>query len=122
AGHRDWDGVVSRAGVFGFRSEGMRRFVRWQNGLSGPDELARARFVEIPALHQCGLYRRAALEAAGGFVGASEERGWPLDIDFWMRWFERGLKAGRRGPRPFRPPPPPPAAAPPTPAPPPPAP
>jgi len=94
---RDWDGAVSRAGVFGFRSEGMRRYVRWQNGLLDPDELARARFVEIPALHQCGVYRRGALEAVGGFVGLSEERGWPLDIDFWMRWFERGLRAGRVG-------------------------
>jgi glycosyltransferase involved in cell wall biosynthesis len=91
----DWDGVVSRAGVFGFRGEGMRRYVLWQNGLVAPDELARARFVEIPALHQSGLYRRAALDAVGGFVGASEASAWPLDIDFWMRWFERGLRAGR---------------------------
>jgi glycosyltransferase involved in cell wall biosynthesis len=95
ADHPDWDGVVSRAGLLGFRSDGMRRYVGWQNRLVAPPDLARARFVEIPALHQSGLYRRAALARVGGFVGRSLERGWPLDIDFWMRWFELGLAAGR---------------------------
>lgn len=89
---REWDGVVSRAGLIGFRSDGMRRYLDWQNGLVEPAELAAARFVEIPALHQSGLYRRAALERAGGFVGDPR---WPLDIDFWMRWFDRGLVVGK---------------------------
>jgi len=93
--HPLWDGVTSRAAVFGFRSEGMRRYVRWQNALLAPESMARARFVEIPALHQTGLCRRAALETVGGFVGASADGGWPLDIDFWMRWFERGLVVGK---------------------------
>jgi glycosyltransferase involved in cell wall biosynthesis len=91
----EWDGAVSRAGLLGLRSDGMRRYLGWQNRLVEPQALARARFVEIPALHQSGLYRRAALARVGGFVGRSLERGWPLDIDFWMRWFELGLCAGR---------------------------
>lgn len=95
AGNPGWDGVVSRAATFGFRSDGMRRYVGWQNGLVEPHDLARARFIEIPALHQTGLYRRSALARVGGFVGRSLERGWPLDIDFWMRWFELDLRAGR---------------------------
>jgi glycosyltransferase involved in cell wall biosynthesis len=92
AAHPDWDGVVSRAGLLGFRSDGMRRYLAWQNGLATPEAMAAARFVEIPALHQTGLYRRAALEAAGRFVGDPR---WPLDIDFWMRWHQRGLRVGR---------------------------
>jgi glycosyltransferase involved in cell wall biosynthesis len=93
--HREWQGVTSRAAVFGFESEGMRRYVRWQNALADSESMARARFIEIPALHQTGLYRRSALEAIGGFVGGALEGGWPLDIDFWMRWFERGLAVGK---------------------------
>lgn len=87
-----WGGVVSRAAPFGFRSDGMRRYLDWQNGLTTPEAMANSRFVEIPALHQSGLYRRAALIAAGGFIGDPR---WPLDIDFWMRWHERGLVVGK---------------------------
>ncbi len=93
--HPDWQGVTSRATIFGVRGEGMRRYVVWQNGLVAPEAMERARFVEIPALHQTGLYRREALVALGGFLGGSERGGWPLDIDFWMRWFERRLVAGK---------------------------
>lgn len=89
-----WHGVTSRAATFGFASEGMRRYVAWQNTLTTPGAMARARFIEIPALHQTGLYRRSALESVGGFVGATQA-GWPLDIDFWMRWYERGFVAGK---------------------------
>lgn len=93
--HPEWQGVTSRAATFGFASEGMRRYVAWQNALATPDAMARARFVEIPALHQTGLYERASLEALGGFAGATKGGGWPLDIDFWMRWTERGFVAGK---------------------------
>lgn len=95
AAHPEWHGVTSRAAAFGFASDGMRRYVAWQNALATPDAMARARFVEIPALHQTGLYRRAALEALGSFAGATQTGGWPLDIDFWMRWYERGFVAGK---------------------------
>jgi len=91
----EWHAVTSRATTFGFASEGMRRYVSWQNALATPDAMERARFIEIPALHQTGLYRRASLEVVGGFAGNTETGGWPLDIDFWMRWYERGLVAGK---------------------------
>ncbi len=88
----NWAGVVSDAAVFGYQSAGMRRYVDWQNGLTTPHAMAAARFLEIPALHQSGLYRAAALRALGGYAGDPR---WPLDIEFWMRWHERGLLAGR---------------------------
>ena len=47
---------------------GMRRYVQWQNGLCTPEEMARARFVELPALHQTGVYKREALWACAGEV------------------------------------------------------
>ena len=92
AAHPEWDAVVSRAGLLGATTAGMRRYVAWQNALVEPAALAAARFVEIPALHQTGLYRRARLEQVGGF--RADPR-WPVDIDFWMRWFAAGAVVGR---------------------------
>jgi len=77
--------VTSRAGQCGARTAGMRRYLAWQNALLRHDELARERFVEIPALHQTGLYRLEAVAAVGGYAPRGE---WPADIDFWLRWFE----------------------------------
>ena len=90
--HPEWDAVVSRAGLLGATTAGMRRYVAWQNALVEPAAMAAARFVEIPALHQTGLYRRARLEQVGGFRADSR---WPVDIDFWMRWFAAGAVVGR---------------------------
>lgn len=87
-----WQGVTSQAAIFGARRPGMARWIEWQNGLLDGAAMAAARFLEIPALHQSGLYRREALLALGGFCGDPR---WPLDIDFWMRWHERGFAVGK---------------------------
>ncbi|MGQ0553241.1 MAG: glycosyltransferase family 2 protein [Planctomycetota bacterium] len=96
------DAVVCRAAQFGARSPGMRRYLDWQNALLSHEDMARERFVEIPALHQTGLYRTAAVRACGGYLAASRDEkhaasrvAWPADIDFWMRWFEGGDEQGR---------------------------
>jgi glycosyltransferase involved in cell wall biosynthesis len=87
-----WDAVTSRAGQIGHRSAGMRRYLEWQNSLLSPAAQAAGRFIEIPSLHQTGLYRRDALDAIGGFSGDPR---WPLDIDFWMRWHQSGRLVGK---------------------------
>ena len=81
-------GVVTRAGQFGARTPGMRRYLDWQNGLTTQQAMAAERFVEIPALFQTGLYRTQSLWAAGGFAPRGD---WPIDIAFWFRWFQLGL-------------------------------
>lgn len=81
----DLDAITSRAAQFGARTQGMRRYLDWQNGVLSGDDMAAQRFVEIPALHQTGLYRREALQAVGGYEPTGP---WPVDIDFWLRWFE----------------------------------
>jgi len=86
------DAVVCRAAQFGARTPGMRRYLDWQNALLSHEQLGRERFVEIPALHQTGLYRSSALRALGGYATAGA---WPADIDFWLRWFA----AADAGPR-----------------------
>jgi glycosyltransferase involved in cell wall biosynthesis len=80
--------MTSRAAQFGARTPGMRRYLDWQNGLLTHEEMASQRFVEIPALHQTGLYRTEAVRTVGGYEPSGA---WPPDIDFWMRWFERDL-------------------------------
>ena len=49
---------------------GMGEYVTWQNSLLSPEEMAAGRFIEIPALHQTAIFRRAAVEevlaASGG--------------------------------------------------------
>lgn len=92
AAHPGWDGVVSRTTLLGARSNGMDRYLAWQNALLEPGDLARERFVEIPALLQTGLFARALIERVGGF---REPPSWPTDIDFWMRVFASGARIGR---------------------------
>jgi len=85
-GGRPLDGVCSRVEVFGSVTPGMTRYVDWQNGLLSHAAMAAERFVEIPALHQTGLYRTDVLRELGGY----RTRGpWPADIDLWFRWFEQ---------------------------------
>jgi glycosyltransferase involved in cell wall biosynthesis len=90
--HPSWDGAVSRTTLLGEPGNGMRRYIAWQNSLGAPDELARERFIEIPALIQTGLYRRELIDRVGGF---REPERWPLDIEFWMRAFASGARIGR---------------------------
>lgn len=85
-GGRPLDGVVSRVEPFGAVTEGMARYVAWQNGLVSHAAMAAERFVEIPALHQTGLYRTEVLRALGGYPTRGP---WPADIDLWFRWFEQ---------------------------------
>lgn len=86
------DGVCSRVEALGPLSEGMRRYLDWQNGLLSHEQMSAERFLEIPALHQTGLYRTDALVDIGGYLTRGP---WPLDIDFWFRWFEAGLRVAK---------------------------
>jgi hypothetical protein len=86
-----WHGVVSQAQITGAVSEGMGRYLAWQNNVLTPWQMAWSRFIEIPALHQSGLYRRGLFDQ----IGAFRDDRWPLDIDFWMRAFAEGAVIGK---------------------------
>eukprot|EP00445_Apocalathium_hangoei_P029032 CAMPEP_0203927018 /NCGR_PEP_ID=MMETSP0359-20131031/66486_1 /ASSEMBLY_ACC=CAM_ASM_000338 /TAXON_ID=268821 /ORGANISM="Scrippsiella Hangoei, Strain SHTV-5" /LENGTH=486 /DNA_ID=CAMNT_0050855713 /DNA_START=56 /DNA_END=1513 /DNA_ORIENTATION=- len=88
-----WDAVCSAVHIFGTVSAGMARYVDWQNSLLQPDELLSNRFVEIPALHQSGIYPRKLLQDT--LKGYRDLPGWPIDIDTWMRAAEAGVKVGK---------------------------
>lgn len=98
-----WDGVCSDAVAFGSPSARMVAYVSWQNALATPADLAAARYVEIPALHQTALFARAAvdrvLEATGGCYrdgphGACD-LDTPVDLWWWLEFFRLGLTCGR---------------------------
>ena len=91
--HPTWEGVVSASRLYGNPSSGMARYVDWQNSLATAAQMARARFIEIPALHQTGLYRRQLFERLGQAPFRDQE--WPLDIDFWLRLLEQGVPIGK---------------------------
>lgn len=70
---------------------GFQRFVAWLNGLTTPQALRHARFVDAPVAHPATAYRRDAVLAAGGYRdGAFAE-----DHELWLRLFERGAVFGK---------------------------
>ena len=66
--------------------EGLARYVAWQNGLRSPEDHAREIFVESPLCQPSVTFRKAAVEAVGGY----RERGWPEDWDLWLRLVAAG--------------------------------
>ncbi len=68
-------------------SEGITRYVRWQNHVVTKEEHAHAIFVESPLCHPSVTMRRSALEAVGGF----HDPPWPEDWDLWLRMHEAGF-------------------------------
>ncbi len=77
-------GVVDcrvRLGESEVTGDGMRRYVAWINSLERPEDLRRQLFIESPLVHPMTLMRRAAFDAAGGYL---DEDG-PEDYSLWLR-------------------------------------
>jgi glycosyltransferase involved in cell wall biosynthesis len=68
--------------------EGMRRYIRWNNSVASPDDIANALFVESPIIHPTVLMRRDAYDRAGGY----RDPGWAEDYDLWLRAWAAGLR------------------------------
>lgn len=82
------DGVVCGVRLIEACGEGMARYVDWVNGLVGPEEISRARFVESPIVNPATLLRRESLERAGGYRDVR----WAEDHDLWLRMLEEGAR------------------------------
>ena len=61
--HPEWDGVSCLIELIGWERPGMQAYAAWQNSLCTPAQMASGRFIEIPALHQTAIFRRAAVDA-----------------------------------------------------------
>src|SRR5262249_10219582 len=75
----------------GFAGAGMRRWVAWHNRLLDHEAMAREARIDSPLAHGTAMMRRATLVALGGW----RERGWPEDLDLWLRAIEAGLRLGK---------------------------
>src|SRR5688572_16593169 len=70
---------------------GMRRWERWHNSLLDHEAMARELLIDSPLAHGTALFRRSWLEQVGGW----QERGWPEDLDLWIRLVEAGAQLGK---------------------------
>jgi glycosyltransferase involved in cell wall biosynthesis len=90
--HPDWAGLGCRVSwLGGGATAGMRRYLRWQNGLVEPEEIRRGMFVEAPLTHATLLLRREALIAAGGYRACA----WSEDYDLLLRLLLGGHRLGK---------------------------
>jgi hypothetical protein len=65
---------------------GMRRWASWHNALLTHEAMARERWIDSPLAHGSAMVRRRLLERVGGW----RDRGWPEDLDLWLRLFAAG--------------------------------
>ena len=70
---------------------GMRRWVRWHNSLLTHEDIASEVLIDSPLAHGTAMIRREWLERAGGW----HERGWPEDLDLWVRLLRAGARFGK---------------------------
>lgn len=68
--------------------DGARRYQRWINGLSKPEEIERDIFVECPIAHPTLMIRRNVLAGVGGY----RDLGWPEDYDLVLRLWAAGYR------------------------------
>lgn len=81
-------GSLVRVFPMATRTPGMARYEEWLNSLLSPEEIGRDLFVESPLVHPSVTFRRAAVEAVGGY----RDSGGPEDYDLWLRMWERGAR------------------------------
>jgi len=70
---------------------GMMEHVDWLNSLVDPELLHNSLFIESPLVHPAVTMRRAAYEAAGGYL---DEPG-PEDYSLWLRMVKAGYRLGK---------------------------
>ena len=95
--HPEWDGVTSLTKCIGWDSEGMKRYVEWQNRQNTTEKMKQARFLEIPSMHQTGVFRRVAVDLAidGRHGCFRDDHMWAVDTHFWLNFFHKGLVCGK---------------------------
>ncbi len=72
-------------------AQGFRLYDGWLNSLVDHDGMVKERFVESPVAHPSVMFRKKAVDDAGGY----RDLGWPEDYDLWLRLFEQGLQFGK---------------------------
>lgn len=71
--------------------DGLKEYVRWQNACVTPAEIADNIYVESPLAHPSVMFRKAAVDAAGGY----RDGDFPEDYELWLRMHASGAKFGK---------------------------
>jgi cellulose synthase/poly-beta-1,6-N-acetylglucosamine synthase-like glycosyltransferase len=71
--------------------QGFAIYLEWQNALVSDEDIRREIFVESPFAHPSVVFRRQAVEQAGGY----QDHGWPEDYDLWLRLYLTGERFGK---------------------------
>lgn len=81
--------VASRVALFPRRlvRAGYAEYLRWQNGVLSPQEVAANIYVEAPFAHPSVMLRRDAVLAFGGY----HDGPFPEDYELWLRMHAAGL-------------------------------
>lgn len=66
---------------------GYVEYLRWQNAVLSPEEVAANMYVEAPFTHPSVLFRRAAIMDLGGY----HDGPFPEDYELWLRMHAAGL-------------------------------
>ncbi len=61
--------------------EGYAEYEKWINSVTGPDQIARERFIDSPLPNPATMIRRDVLEEFGGYQNPV----WAEDYDLWLR-------------------------------------
>jgi len=89
AAHAEIALVASRVALFPRRlvRAGYAEYLRWQNRVLTPEQVAQQIYVESPFAHPSVMLRRSALEAVGGY----RDGPFPEDYELWLRMHTAGL-------------------------------
>lgn len=81
--------IASRVALFPRQlvRAGYVEYVRWQNAVLSPEDVANNIYVEAPFAHPSVMLRRAALEAVGGY----RDGPFPEDYELWLRMHAAGM-------------------------------
>lgn len=85
------DVIGCRVEILSPLGDGMIRHGDWVNSLMEPARISNARFIENPMVHPSSLMRKAAVEAAGGYLDVP----WAEDHDLFLRMLEGGATFGK---------------------------
>ncbi|MFW5886517.1 MAG: glycosyltransferase family 2 protein [Bacteroidota bacterium] len=82
--HQDIDMVGSQARHVpgSFFSEGLKRFVEWNNQILSPEDIQQHQFIETPVINPTAMFRRNSLEKFGSYIHGD----FPEDYELWLRW------------------------------------
>ncbi len=75
--------------------EGYAVYVDWLNTLETPEAISVNRFVEAPLANPSVMFRRAVYDCLGGARENTGAKPFPEDYEMWLRWLERGARAGK---------------------------